>query len=109
VDGRVDFFLEHYRIVHKTMIAGSYFGDFEVLNNIKRNFTTRAKVDTKILTLRKEVYTDIIAKDYPEVKESMIQEAKIKNISTYRCRQVVMSITNRYIGATGSSKPTFED
>ncbi len=55
VSGRVDYFLEHYRVVYKTMTAGSYFGDFEIIFKCIRKHTVRAKVDSNILTLHKDV------------------------------------------------------
>ena len=55
VEGRVDFYLEHYRLVYKTMTVGSYFGDYEAINRFKRKHTTRAKAISNMFTLHKDV------------------------------------------------------
>ncbi len=54
-EGLVDFYFEHLHLVYKTMIAGSYFGDYEVIFRKPRKHTVRAKKDCNILTLSKEV------------------------------------------------------
>ncbi len=52
--GKIDFYLETRRLVYKTMMEGSYFGDYEVIFHISRLHTTRARVDSDILCLSKK-------------------------------------------------------
>ncbi len=94
-EGKIDFFLEFLRIVYKSMIPGSYFGDYEVIHRIDRQHTTRAKVDSSILTLSKEAYNDIIFADYPDVARKMTLEAGRKLRRTDRCRKVAINNAKR--------------
>ncbi len=50
----MDFYLQRYQIVYKTMMTGSYFGDYEVIYKILRQHTTRSKGDCNMLTLHKQ-------------------------------------------------------
>jgi len=54
VNGKVDYYLEYYRIVYKSLNVGSYFGDYEVIFKCLRKHTIRAKGECNMLTLNKE-------------------------------------------------------
>ncbi len=78
-------------MVYKTMISGSYFGDYEVIFRKHRRHTIRAKEDSNILILSKEVYRDVIEQDYPEVAKQMADLAKVKQLRAKACFTVVLS------------------
>jgi hypothetical protein len=58
VKGRIDFYLEHYKIVYKAIVTGTYLGDYEVMHNVLRQHTTRSKGTSNLLTLSKAVSQD---------------------------------------------------
>ncbi len=89
VEGRVDYYLEHLRMVYKTIMAGTYFGDYEVIHRERCKHTTRAKEDSRMLMLSKEAYRKVIDRDYPDVKRKMAYEAKQKYERIDKCLKVV--------------------
>ncbi len=60
VEGRVDYYLEHYKIVYRTVMTGSYFGDYEVINATLRQNTTRTKTGCSMLILTKDVFPALL-------------------------------------------------
>lgn len=69
--GRVSFFIERKNIAFKDMIEGCYFGDIEIIFKRKRKFTVISAVDSDFLTLSKNIFEEIIIRDYPEIYEEM--------------------------------------
>ena len=92
--GRVSFFIERKNIAFKDMIEGCYFGDIDIIFKRKRKFTVISAVDSDFLTLNKQIFEDIIQKDFPEIFEEMtivalerekrIREAKKMAIHEYK-------------------------
>ena len=76
------------------MIEGCYFGDIDIIFKRKRKFTVISAVDSDFLTLNKQIFEDIIQKDFPEIFEEMtivalerekrIREAKKMAIFEYK-------------------------
>lgn len=56
IHGRVDFYLEYFKIIYKSMSTGTYFGDYEVMCNVVREHTTISKTRCDMLTLCKDVH-----------------------------------------------------
>ena len=81
----MDYYLEHYKVVYKTMVTGAYFGDYEVIMNKPRKDTTRAKIDSRLLALSKETYKNLIESDYKEVAAKMLAEAQEKKARNKSC------------------------
>ena len=96
-DGRIEFYLEHLQVTYKSMIEGSYFGDYEVICKILRQHTVRARVDSNILTLSKESFKGIIETDYPDVCRKMTIEARNKHRRTNRCLKVAIKNARKEI------------
>lgn len=76
--GRVFFVNEDY-IPFKTMILGSYFGEIEIIYKTKRSQTTVAAEDSDLLTLAKQIYENVIVKEYSEIHEEIKFIANIRN------------------------------
>ena len=53
------------------MIIGSYFGEIEIIFKTKRCHTTVAAEQTDLLTLSKQIYENIIVKDFFEIHEEI--------------------------------------
>ncbi len=69
--GRVSFFLDKTGIAFKDMIEGGYFGDLDVIFRRKRRYSIIATIDSDFLTMTKQIFEDVIIKEYPEVYEEM--------------------------------------
>ena len=57
------------------MIQGCYFGDIDIIFKRKRKCSVISAVDSDFLTLSKQIFEDIIIKDYPEIYEEMTMVA----------------------------------
>jgi CRP-like cAMP-binding protein len=92
--GRVSFFIERKNIAFKDMIEGCYFGDIDIIFKRKRKVSIISAVDSDFLTLSKQIFEDIVVKEYPEIHEEMtmvayerekrIREARKMAIHEYR-------------------------
>ena len=69
--GRVSFFIERKNIAFKDMIEGCYFGDIDIIFRRKRKYSVISSEDSDFLTLSKQIFEDIIIRDYPEIHEEM--------------------------------------
>lgn len=92
--GRVSFFIDRKKIAFKDMIEGCYFGDIEIIFKRKRKYSVISAVDSDFLTLSKQIFEDVVIKEYPEIYEEMtmvsferekrIKEARKMAILEYR-------------------------
>lgn len=55
LEGKVDYYVEHLRFSYKTMLAGSCFGDYEVIFQTPRHTTMRTRTTCVLLTMNKDV------------------------------------------------------
>lgn len=69
--GRVSFYLEKKNIAFKDMIEGGYFGDMDIIFKRKRRCSMLSTTNSDFLTMSKQIFEDVITKDYPEVYEEM--------------------------------------
>lgn len=54
------------------MVEGGYFGDLDIIFKRKRRYSMISTVDSDFLYLSKQLFDDVIIKEYPEVYEEMI-------------------------------------
>lgn len=69
--GRVSFYIESKDIIYKDMVEGGYFGDLDVIFKRKRKRTMLATEQCDFLIMTKQIFEEIIIKEYPEVHEEM--------------------------------------
>ena len=91
--GRVSFYLEKRCITFKDMMEGGYFGDLDIVFKRKRRYSMISTMESDFLSMTKQIFEDVIVKDYPEVYEEMtliatererrIQAAKIIALVEY--------------------------
>jgi hyperpolarization activated cyclic nucleotide-gated potassium channel 1 len=62
--GRINFVYGEHDTTFKTFVAGSYFGELELLRNVNRLFTTRCQVDTSFLVITGNAFIEVL-KDHP--------------------------------------------
>ena len=65
VSGRVNMVIGMHHITFKTYVTGSYFGEQEVFDSSARLHTSRAQVDTDLLTIDHRQFIKIL-KQFPE-------------------------------------------
>lgn len=53
------------------MIEGAYFGEIDIIFRRTRTFTAIASTDTDFLTLSRQIFDDVIVKDFPDIYEEM--------------------------------------
>jgi CRP-like cAMP-binding protein len=68
--GRVHFVNDDY-IPFRTMVKGSYFGEIDIILKQKRAHTVIAGEACDSLTLSKQIYENVIIKEYPEIDEEI--------------------------------------
>ena len=73
--GRIYFTKEN--IAYCTYVKGSYFGEIDILEDHRINSVIAAS-NCEFVTLGKEVYADIIQKDFQEIFRKMVKFAKIR-------------------------------
>ncbi len=74
-EGRVEFVNTDY-ISFKTMLRGSYFGEIEIIFKQKRSNTVVSSASCEILSLAKQIYENLIMKEYPQINEELKFVAK---------------------------------
>ncbi len=70
-NGRVSFYLERKDIAFKDMIEGGYFGDLDIIFKRKRRYTMISTSESDFLIMTKQIFEEIVIKEYPEVYEEM--------------------------------------
>ena len=63
--GRINYVGSQYQIVLQSWINGSYFGELEILGNMKRTTSAIAQVQTQLLSLDKKHFLMII-QEFPD-------------------------------------------
>lgn len=53
------------------MIEGGYFGEMDIIFRRSRTFTVIASTDTDFLTLSRQIFDEVIVKDFPDIYEEM--------------------------------------
>lgn len=75
--GRVHYVTDEY-IPFRTMIRGSYFGEIEILLKQRRSHSVFAGENCDTLTLSRQIYENVIAKEYPEVDSELKKVAALR-------------------------------
>ena len=60
------------------MTKGSYFGEIEIIFKQKRSNTVITAEHCEILFITKQIYENLLVKEYPEVSEEMKYIAKVR-------------------------------
>jgi len=74
-DGRVSFVLGSLAVPFRTMVAGSFFGETEVLGETPREYTAVAVTLTETFVLSRTVL-GIVNEDFPQVTKQLFEIAK---------------------------------
>jgi CRP-like cAMP-binding protein len=88
--GRVSFYLERKYIAFKDMIEGGYFGDLDIIFKRKRRYTMIATNESDFLIMTKQIFEEIVIKEYPEVYEEMTLVAYERDKRIYSAMQIAL-------------------
>ena len=77
----MNYYLEQYKIVYKSVAEGHYFGEYEVIKRILRVNTIRVQTNSNMLYLLKKDFLNLIENDYPDFYTTMESRSDVKNES----------------------------
>jgi CRP-like cAMP-binding protein len=60
------------------MVKGSYFGEIDVIEKARRQYSVIAGEPCDTLTLTKQIYENVIVKEYPEVDSEIRYTAMLR-------------------------------
>lgn len=83
VSGRVGYMFFDKFIVFQQVFKGDHFGFFEIFLSAHRIFSTKATMNTEILTLRKNILLDIL-KQFPNVEQEIKEMIELEKLKTLR-------------------------
>ena len=61
------------------MVSGSHFGEIEVLFNQPRPYAARALVNSEMLSLERNKFTNVLDQ-YPEIADEVIILARVRKV-----------------------------
>lgn len=99
--GRVSFFLEKKRIAFKDMVEGGYFGDMDIIFKRKRSFSMLSIVNSDFLTMTKQIFDDVIVKEYPEIYEEMTLVACERQQKVHEAMKVAIDEYQEHLRVKG--------
>ncbi len=95
--GRV-YFVNADFIPFNSLVTGSYFGEIEIIFKHKRTFSVVAAESCELLSLTKQIYENLIVKEYPEINKELGKVAKIrleKNLEAINVLNKILVENNR--------------
>lgn len=92
--GRICFIYGKQKMIFKSMIPGSYFGEIELIENTPREFAVASQEDAELLTMSKNVF-DYMMSQYPSVAiilKKVAIERKKRNI---KCKKELVDVLEK--------------
>ena len=78
VEGRVNYVIGCNTIIFKTIMAGAYFGEIELVERTARKFGVRAETFCKFLVMSSQCF-EYVLKEYPRIGTHIIKNAEKRN------------------------------
>ena len=107
INGRVSFYLENKGIAFKDMIEGGYFGDLDIIFKRKRRYSMLSTANSDFLTMTKQIFEDVIIKEYPEVYEEMTLIAIEREKKIQSAKQVALQEYEDFMKFKGAKESPY--
>lgn len=91
ISGRISFVFGKQNMVFKSMIAGSYFGEIELIEQKPREFGVMASGTCSLLVMPKSVFAHMM-RQYPKVSHDVKEVAKIKKVKIDSAMQDIIEL-----------------
>lgn len=91
ISGRVNFVFGKQNMVFKSMIAGSYFGEIELIKQKPREFGAMACGNCSLLVMPKSVFAYMM-RQYPKVSQEIKEVAKVKKCKIDSAMQDIIEL-----------------
>jgi CRP-like cAMP-binding protein len=72
--------VNEYFIPFRSIVKGSYFGEIDIIDKQKRYYTAITAEMAEFLVLSKQIYENLIVKEYPEINSELRYVAKLRKI-----------------------------
>lgn len=91
IEGKISFIFGKQNLVFKSMIAGSYFGEIELIEQKPREFGAMSTGECKLLVMPKFVF-EYMMTQYPRVSDDIKEVAKIKKVKIEAAMQDIIEL-----------------
>ena len=89
------------------MIEGGYFGDLDIIFKRKRRYSMLSTANSDFLTMTKQIFEDVIIKEYPEVYEEMTLIAIEREKKIQSAKQVALQEYEDFMKFKGAKESPY--
>jgi CRP-like cAMP-binding protein len=101
--GRVNYLIGKNTVIFKTITAGAYFGEIELIEKVARKFSVKSENDSKLLIMHSQCF-EYILKEYPRIGTEMIKAAERKNKKNEKAIEDIVKLNDVRMGVTENDK-----
>lgn len=101
--GRVNYLIGKNTVIFKTITAGAYFGEIELIEKVARKFSVKSENDSKLLIMHSQCF-EYILKEYPRIGTEMIKAAERKNKKNEKAIEDIVKLNDIRMGVTENDK-----